>query len=171
MRDASGRAVSLFSDKPTIDQVPLDACVGPAILVSLPNHGSGSIIERETLECWADQLRRTPRLVLNTGWYNHWGSPDYFTDHPVMTGDAAEFLVDRGITLIGVDFPSIDRPPFPAHEMLLGNDVLILENLTNLDAVTGPVFQLSAIPLRIIGRDGSPVRAIAIEESEFLDER
>lgn len=88
-----------------------------------------------------------------------------------MTGDAAEFLVDRGITLIGVDFPSIDRPPFPAHEMLLGNDVLILENLTNLDAVTGPVFQLSAIPLRIIGRDGSPVRAIAIEESEFLDER
>lgn len=151
-----------FADGPTIDQVPLDVCIGPAALVSLPQHGNGGIIDRADLEDWADHLGRTRRLVLNTGWHRRWGAPEYRTDHPVLTGDAARFLVACGVVLVGVDFPSADRPPFPAHEVLLKNDVVILENLTNLDAVAGPVFRLSAIPLRITGRDGSPVRAIAI---------
>jgi arylformamidase len=154
-----------FADRPTIDQVPLDACVGPAVAISLSLREGRAIIERAALEHWADRLRRTRRLVLNTGWHKRWGTPKYFTDHPVITKAAAEFLVECDVVLIGVDFPSVDRPPFPAHEVLLGNDVLIVENLTNLDSLLTSTVQLSAIPLAIVGRDGSPVRAIAIEES------
>ena len=64
--------------------------------------------------------------------------------------------------LIGVDTPSVDRPPFEAHLAILGAGALIVENLTNLDAIGPEVFQLIATPLKILGRDGSPVRAVAI---------
>ena len=159
-----------FGSKSTIDQVPLDACIGPAVLVRLGQLQPDAIIERAALEDWADQLVETRRLVLDTGWYRHWGSPGYFTDHPVITGDAAHFLVVLGVVLLGVDIPSLDHFPFPAHEALLDNDVLILENLTNLHALSGPLFQLVAIPLGIAGREASPVRAIAIGEPDLSPE-
>ncbi len=99
--------------------------------------------------------------MLNTGWHHRWGSADYFTAHPVITGEAAQFLVDCGVMLVGVDTPSVDRAPYPAHLVLLGNDVLIVENLTNLDAIDGDDFEFIALPLAVVGRDGSPVRAAA----------
>ncbi len=64
--------------------------------------------------------------------------------------------------LVGVDTTSVDHPPFEAHLALLGAGVLIVENLTNLDALPSDVFQFIATPLKIRGRDGSPVRAIAL---------
>ena len=76
----------------------------------------------------------------------------------MITGPAARLLVDCGVQLVGVDTPSVDRSPFEAHLALLGNDVLIVENLTNLDAIPGENFELVAVPLAILGRDGSPVR-------------
>jgi len=66
-----------------------------------------------------------------------------------------------GCGLIGVDTPSVDRPPYPAHLAILGADVLIVENLTNLDTLPAE-FELVATSLKIVGRDGSPVRAVAI---------
>ena len=71
-------------------------------------------------------------------------------------------LLDCGVQLVGVDTPSVDRLPFEAHLALLGHGVLIVENLTNLDAIPADVFQLVALPLKILGRDGSPVRAVAL---------
>ena len=79
----------------------------------------------------------------------------------MLSADGAEFLVQTGIDLVGVDFPSVDRPPHAAHLVLLGRSVLIVENLTNLAALDRISFEFSAIPLAIIGRDGSPVRAFA----------
>lgn len=83
----------------------------------------------------------------------------------MISGPAARLIVDCGVQLVGVDTPSVDRPPFDAHLALLGNDVLIVENLANLDAITAEVFQLAALPLALVGRDGSPVRAIALPAS------
>ena len=79
----------------------------------------------------------------------------------MLTAAAAQLIVDCKVRLIGVDFPSVDRPPHPAHLVLLGHDVLIVENLTNLAAIGDNAFNFSAIPLAIAGRDGSPVRAFA----------
>ncbi len=137
--------------------------MGPALLVDLSGLGAGGEIESRDLEPYRDRMRKAGRVVLHTGWWRRWGTPDYFTAHPVLSGEAAEFLVESGVLLVGVDTPSVDRPPFPAHLALLGNGVLIVENLTNLAAIGREIFQLVILPLRISGRDGSPVRAIAME--------
>ena len=81
----------------------------------------------------------------------------------MLTGEAAKFLVNCGVHLVGVDFPSVDRPPFEAHLEFLGHNVVILENLTRLEQIPSEVFQLIAIPLKLRGREASPVRAIAME--------
>lgn len=153
-----------YNVRPTIEQVALEKCVGPALLIDLTPKTlpSQSVIDVADLVDYAEQLLATGKAILKTGWAQRWGDPAYFTDHPVITGEAAQFLVDCGVHLVGVDTPSVDRPPFAAHLVLLGNNVVILENLTNLDAIATPLFQLIALPLKLTGREASPVRAIAM---------
>jgi kynurenine formamidase len=150
-----------FSDRRTIDQVPLDRLVGPALRIDLRAAVMGGTIGREHLEPREELLRRHQRVILETGWEVHWGKPEYFSDHPLITGESAQFLVDCGAQLVGIDMPSVDRPPFPAHLTLLSNDVVIVENLKNLRGISDDVFELIVLPLKIVGRDGSPVRALA----------
>jgi kynurenine formamidase len=151
-----------FQDGATIDRVLLDRCLGPAVLVRLPWNVEGLVIEPRHLARYESQLRATGRVVFNTAWHHRWGADNYFAEHPLITGAAAQLLVEWGIVLVGVDTPSVDRPPFEAHLALLGAGGLIVENLTNLDAIHADVFELIATPLKIAGRDGSPVRALAI---------
>jgi kynurenine formamidase len=146
----------------TIDQVPLQRLVGPAVLADLRKAAKDGVIEKNDLADFYAELKKTRRIVINTGWSGAWGKPNYFTDHPVLTSEAAQFLVDSGVQLVGIDAPSVDRPPFPAHIPLLGSDIVIVENLTNLDAIESEVFELIVLPLKISSREGSPVRAIAL---------
>jgi kynurenine formamidase len=150
-----------FADGRTIEQVPLEECIGPAVRISHPDWQANSPIEPRHLESHESAIRTTRRVILQTGWDRRWMQAEYFSDHPVITGAAGQWLVDRGVVLVGVDFPSVDRAPYPAHEVLLGNGLVIVENLTKLDTIPAAVFEFSAIPLPIVGRDGSPVRAFA----------
>jgi len=153
-----------FEDGETIDRIDLGHCVGEAQLVRVDVPGDGKI-ERSQLTSHADQLARCGKVVVSSGWEKQWGRPEYFTQHPVITPDAADFLIECGVHLVGVDFPSVDRDPFLTHVALLSHNVLILENLTNLTEIRAPAFQLVAVPLKFTGRDGSPVRAIALQVS------
>ena len=153
-----------YHGRPTIDQIPLAQCIGPALLLDLSHKRAKQEITEDDLDPHRHAISRTPKVVLNTGWARNWGTAHYFTEYPPLTGDAAHFLVDCGIELIGIDTPSVDYPPNEAHFVLLGRDVLIVENLTNLDQIGQPHFEFTALPLKITGRDGSPVRAIAITE-------
>jgi len=151
-----------FGNGRTIDQVPLERLIGPTVLADLRRSLKNGVIEKNHLTSYRHKLKKARRIVINTGWSRTWGKAAYFTDHPVMTSDAAQFLVDSGIQLVGIDTPSVDRAPFPAHISLLGNDVVIVENMTNLGAIKSEVFELVVLPLKITARDGSPVRAIAM---------
>ncbi len=153
-----------YGDGTTIERVPLEQCAGPALLVRLRDHGPLAEITPADLTPYAVALRGTGRVVLDTGWSRRWGQPEYFTEHPVLTGEAATFLLEHGVRLVGVDFPSVDRPPYPAHLALLGAGAVIVENLAHLDRIVAGRFTLVALPLPIAGRDGSPVRAVAIVE-------
>jgi kynurenine formamidase len=100
-------------------------------------------------------------LVCRTGWDAHWGTERYH-DHPYLAPAAAEWCADRGLS-VGLDAASPD--PFgdadlPAHGALLGNDCLLVENLTNLGGLPRR-FRLFAFPLPV-AVDGSPVRAVAV---------
>lgn len=150
-----------FGDGAPIDRVALESCVGPAALVRVEADPIGP----EHLRPAEERVRAARRVVINTGWHRRWGSAGYFSEHPVLSGEAARLLVSWGVVLVGVDTPSVDRPPFEAHVALLGAGVLILENLTNLDALGSGTFTLAALPLRLVGRDGSPARAVALDRS------
>ena len=146
------------ADRATIDQVPLSTCTGPAIALDLLDQ---PVLDAMHLAPFHAQIAAHRHILIHTGWYHQWGQEHYFTDHPVLTAAAAQLLVDAGVGLVGVDFPSVDLPPHAAHLVLLGNDVLIVENLTNLAAIGPRSFDFTAVPLALVGRDGSPVRAFA----------
>jgi arylformamidase len=151
-----------FSGAETIDQVPLERCMGPARLIDLRDIGADTEIRREHIAACPDVLLRAHAAILHTGWSKQWGEPRYFNDHPCLSADAAQYLVDCGVQFVGVDMPSVDRAPYRAHQILLGAGVPIVENLTNLDAIGAGPFQIVVLPLKLAGRDGSPVRAVAI---------
>lgn len=153
-----------YRDGATIDQIPLAQCIGPALLLDLSTKQAKEEISADDLAPHRQAISRTPKVILNTGWARNWGNTHYFTHYPALTGDAARLLVKCGIELFGIDTPSVDYSPNDAHFVLLGHEVLIVENLTNLDKIGQPHFQFVALPLKISGRDGSPVRAIAITE-------
>jgi kynurenine formamidase len=152
-----------YGDGQTIDRVPLERCIGPATLVRLLEHGAHALITPADLSPYEVSLRETGKAILHTGWDRRWGDAAFFTDHPVITREAAQLLVACGVHLVGVDFPSVDVPPYETHLELLGHGLLIVENLTRLEEVRATSFHFTALPLRIVGRDGSPVRAIAME--------
>jgi kynurenine formamidase len=151
-----------FQGADTIDRVPLERCMGAAALIDLRGIPAGSEIRLDQIESRREALRHAHLAVLHTGWSKEWGSQRYFRDHPRLSGAAAQFLVDAGVELTGVDMPSVDQAPYPAHKVLLSAGVLIVENLTNLEAIGADLFELIVLPLRLAGRDGSPVRAVAL---------
>ncbi len=152
-----------------LDELPLELFVGPAVLVDVRGRRPRSPIGWEDLAPVADRLRPGRILVLHTGWDQQWGSDAYF-DHPHLTGQAAERIVASGVRTVAIDALSVDEtvphgaPPagFAAHEVLLGAGGVIVENLTNLDAVREPAV-LSVLPLHLARADGAPVRAVALE--------
>lgn len=156
----------------TLDQYPVDAFYGPAILVDA-TEVDGPEIGLKLLRSHETTLDEVDFLLLRTGWDRHWGTDAYFGGFPALAREAAEWLAERNMKGIGVDAISIDRmesTTYPVHHSLLGADVLVLENLTLLDRIRAPRFHLACFPLPIRHADGSPVRAAAIEgcdEREF----
>jgi arylformamidase len=109
-------------------------------------------------------------VLVHTRWDVRLGTPSFYREAPFITPDAARFLVEAGVALVGIDSPSVDpfdSRDFPTHRTLLGSGVLVVEGLINLGEVTqqrGTPYFL-ALPLRVRGIEGSPVRAVAL----FLD--
>lgn len=151
----------------TIDQVPLERTVGMATLVRLRGKGTASQITREDLQPWEASLRATRKAILHTGWSSRWMQHDFFGEYPIITVDAAQFLVECGVQLVGVETGSVDYSPNDTHIVLLGNDCLIIECLTNLDRIAQTEFYLIATPLKLQGLDGSPIRAVAVLDEEL----
>jgi kynurenine formamidase len=100
-------------------------------------------------------------VLLFTGHASQFHANTYFTDHPLITESCAQALIDAGVSMLGIDSPSPDSPPFAVHKLLLSHNILILENLTNLDRLLGAkTIELIALPL-FINTDAAPVRAVA----------
>jgi arylformamidase len=155
-----------FENETTIDHVPLEVCVGKALMIDLRNDLRDGMIGVQHLKPHEAKIREIRRLVVHSGWSSKWGTLEFFTSHAVFTPEAAQFVVDCGVRLVAVDFPSVDRAPYPAHIAFLSKGIVIVENLTNLAAIKNEVFDLVVLPLKLTGRDGSAVRTIALEESD-----
>jgi kynurenine formamidase len=107
---------------------------------------------------------RGKAVLVETGWSRHWKTDQYYEGHPFLTEDAAKFLVQAGVVLVGIDSHNIDSTADgtrPVHSALLGNEVLIVEHMTNLARVPAGGFKFSAVPVKVKGFGTFPVRAFA----------
>ncbi len=155
-------------DGNTLDQQALDVVVGLAIVVNLAPAKPRELITIDHLSSSADQVQPGVRLLLRTDWHKRYGTPEYRNELPRVSIELAEWLVEREVALIGVEPPSVadvnNRQELTAvHQTLFRGKVVIVEGLSNLDQITSPTVQFIALPMKIVGGDGSPVRAIAIQ--------
>ncbi len=102
-------------------------------------------------------------LLFYTGWDCLWKKEEYY-EHPYLSREAAEFLLENKIKLAGIDTINIDNPQDvyrPVHTLLLKNDILIVENLCNLGKIVDKKFTFFACPLKVKGSAAFPIRAFA----------
>jgi arylformamidase len=104
-------------------------------------------------------------VLIHTGWDKHWGTEKYFTGHPFLTLDGAEYLRDCGAALVGIDSLNVDDTSDglrPAHSILLRADIPIVEHLCNLSALPDNGFTFYAVPVKVKEFGTFPVRAFAV---------
>ena len=145
-----------------IDSLPLDILTGPCYVTQLPD---------DVDEISADVLERIPigegtiRLLFGTRNSRWWARQDYqfHNDYVAVTADGAEWLVEHGIKLVGVDYLSVApmEDSTAPHVTLLKAGVIIVEGL-NLAEIPRGFYNLYCLPLNIQGADGAPARAILI---------
>jgi len=150
----------------TFDAYGIDRFAGRAVVVDAAElAGADGLVGAAALATQQPRLQGADFVLLRTGWSRHWGQPAYFSGFPCLAPDGAQWLVDRGVRGFGVDAVSVDpadSTDLPVHKILLGAEVLIVENLAGLDALpAGAGFEFLALPLRLADADGAPVRAVA----------
>lgn len=106
-------------------------------------------------------------VLIHTGWARHWRTDRYFEGHPFLTKDAAQFLADQGAALVGIDSYNIDDTADltrPAHTILLGAGIPIVEHMSNLGQLPPAAFKFFAVPAKVKAMGTFPVRAFAVVE-------
>ena len=107
---------------------------------------------------------RGKAVLVHTGWAEYWNTEQYFENHPYITEEAALYLVEQGVQLVGIDCVNIDDTrgkSRPVHSQLLGAEILIVEHLCNLEQMPDTGFTFSALPPKFKGMGTFPVRALA----------
>lgn len=145
----------------SLDQFPLEKFIGRGTVVDCTHTESISLPFLQSKEA---QLKGADFILFYTGWQDKWNTPQYFDPFPVLTTEGVEWLLQFHPKALGFDVISVDAmtdEALPNHHRLLGKEVLIIENMTNLAQLTGKDFQLYCIPLKIESADASPVRVFA----------
>lgn len=147
-----------------VDEISLDSLLGEALLIDSDGTDTHGEIRKSHLKM-SDPITPGARIVLRTGWHLHWGQTDYYKGFPNLSLEVAEYLVKQKISLLAIDMPTPHAVlAKEVHELLLGNNVVIVEGLINLDQITNPNGWLMCLPLRLKGMDGSPARVIWRDE-------
>ena len=166
----------------TVDRIPLERLVGPAVVVDVSAKASKDRdyrVSAQDIEAEEKARGAIPRgaiVLLRTGWAKRW--PDrksYFGDDkpgdtsnlhfPGLSAEGAKLLAARGVSGVGLDTPSIDHGPskdFIAHQILLGAGIYALENLASLEPLPPRGATLYALPMKIGGGSGAPARVFAV---------
>jgi arylformamidase len=152
-----------INDGRTIEQLPLDVLTGPCYVAQLPDGVEAITAEvLERMEITAEMKR----ILFGTRNSHLWarGESEFQTDFVAITEDGAEWLVERGVKLVGVDYLSVApySDPIPTHLVFLRAGVILVEGL-NLSSVMRGFYDLYCLPLKIAGSDGAPARAILIQ--------
>ncbi len=146
-----------------VDRIDLDRLIGPCFVVDLPNVNS---IDAQSLE-QANIPAKTTRLLCRTRNSEYWTRGDnvFHTDFVAIDPSGAEWIVKRGMQLVGVDYLSVGayEDGIPTHEILLSHGVVPVEGL-DLSRIEPGEYQLICLPLKLKDCDGAPVRAVLMRD-------
>ena len=150
-----------FDDGQTVDTIPLERLMGPAILLSFPDDlravGAADLQKHD--------LKGHTRVLLRTRNSALLSQKEFVPDYTYLAPDGAQHLVDNGVELVGIDYLSIEQfhsGHHKTHRTLLERSVVILEGL-DLSVPAPGEYELICLPLRIEGCDGAPARAVLIK--------
>lgn len=156
----------------TLDEMPMSQFSGRATTLDVT--GAGPVITAEFLKAQHDAIYCADYILLSTGWEARWGTERYLEDtFPVLSEEAAHYLVSCGLKGVGTDTLSVDRlsGPLTIHTILMKADAVILENLC-LEKVRGRKdFLFFALPMKFQNADGAPIRAFAELREKYEEER
>jgi len=147
-----------------VDEVPIDKFAGKAYVMDLTFLKPLEEITAAHLDGHLQKIKGVRAVILKTNWGEHFGREDFFTDFPGIGEEAAPWFLEHGISLIGLESPSVNALKHAEiHECLLGKEIGIVESLANVKELKSEYVEFFAVPLKLKGLDGSPVRAFAIE--------
>jgi kynurenine formamidase len=151
-----------FSHGKDLSQLPLERLADLESIVIRIDRAKGRAIRPADFE---GRDLRGKAVLIHTGWDEHWRTDQYFEGHPFLTGEAANFLLEAGATLVGIDSLNIDDTADlsrPVHTALLGAEIPIVEHLRGLDHLPDQDFRFFAVPVKVQGMSTFPVRAFGL---------
>jgi kynurenine formamidase len=155
-----------FNKGECIDEIALDRCIVRAIKADLTHKAPNSPITPADLAPVEHFIDEGCAVILQTGWEKYLGKNEYFAGFPYVSKELADWFVQKKIGLAGMDMPTPNGEDWKyVHVKMLGAGILIVEGLVNMAALpAGKPFTFLALPLKLKGRDGSPIRAVAVVE-------
>jgi arylformamidase len=150
-----------FDDGRTIDQIPLEKLMGPAVLIAVDE----SLMSVGSADLEKFDLTGRKRVLIRSRNSAFLNDPEFHRDYTFLAPDGAEYLVSLGVELVGVDYLSIEQfhsGHHRTHRTLLERDVVIVEGLSLSEPLPGE-YDFVCLPLRLEGLDAAPARALLIE--------
>jgi len=151
-----------FAKARSVDRIPLSVLCGPCLVIE--KIGNGHISAGDIPELPSHITRVLFKTTNSTLWENP--THDFVNEYVCLEPEAAELLVRKGIQLVGMDYMSVEPPTNqenPIHRLLLGNGIVIIENL-DLRNISPGEYNLVCLPLKLSGADGAPARVILISD-------
>jgi arylformamidase len=161
----------------SIDQIPFSKIFGDVSIIDFSYLQEKDKVTVALLE----QVRMGKKVIFNFGWSRYWNTRKFYKNYPFFSPEAAQYLVEKKVELIGMDTPSPDDSRIvlsgenlgsefdsPIHKLLLKNDIVILEYLANLDKIKDDFlgWKIIAMPLKVKGADGAPARVYIYKEEQ-----
>lgn len=149
----------------SIDKFPPESFMGEAYVVDLSYKKAEEDITPEDLAPYEDKIQPETKLLLRTDWYKVLPDRRYFKEQPRISYELALWLVEKKVSLLGLETPTINPVDNKKlHQTLLSGGIILVEALAHLDEIKKDKVFFIALPLKIVNGDGSPVRAVAIED-------
>lgn len=143
----------MIEGRKKISEFPIEHFSGRGVLIDAINGFNIEEIKKE-------KIKEGDIVFFHTSMSNVYYKSEYYEKYPDIPESIANYLVEKKIKIVGVDMCSPDHTPFTMHKIFLKNNILIIENLTNLSSLSGKEFKVYAFPLKV-SLDGSPVRVVA----------
>ena len=155
----------VFENGITLDKIDVINFVGKAALIDYSSLMEGDFITYDFIENNKDIIDKSDFIIFRTDWSKYWNTDKYLGKYPILSDEVVNFIITskkKGIGFDTISVDSIDSTNYSNHLKILGNDILIFENLTNLNQINNDTFIFCALPLKFENSDGAPIRAIAM---------